>query len=357
MFIVSPKWIYLNNKRLEKDKSLVIDESIIVDILDTKSVEKNYSKLDKIEYSNHILIPTFTESFINMDDCFSQSDIDRKLEILLKNGVTRIQVVSEDYKNLVSYNTDNNLDMSYIVSFNGKTCNQNNIKDIINMLDFYKSDPTKKFSFNLINILNFENSLIEKLASISNEININIHIQGDVLSEIKDKNEIDNIIKFWDSINLLNNCYLHNIFYKNETWLSFLNKKSIKLMIDYNDINSQDKLNSFLSIIERNYTCILITDKSNFFNLYKIMSIIKTLNVEDFDTYCRKIINCVTTNTSNIFSKSNNSGCIKKGLVASFNIYDYSINSFTIKDNSHQLCNLDNQSLTHVWSAGKKVIF
>ena len=39
MFIVSPKWIYLNNTRLETDKSLLIDGPIITDILKNETIE------------------------------------------------------------------------------------------------------------------------------------------------------------------------------------------------------------------------------------------------------------------------------------------------------------------------------
>ena len=94
MFILSPKWIYLNNKKLEKDKSLLIDGSIIKDILDIKAVDKFRNKIKRIEYPNHVLMPTFVESYIDMDDCFNQSDIDRKINILLENGVTKIQAAS-----------------------------------------------------------------------------------------------------------------------------------------------------------------------------------------------------------------------------------------------------------------------
>ncbi len=357
MFIVSPKWIYHNNKKLEKDKSLIIDGSFIKDIVDTKSVEKHYNDIKKVEYPNHLLTPTFTESFLNMDDCLNQTDIDRKIRILLKNGVTRLQAISKNYKKFILYNFEDNLDMSYLISFNGKDSNQSGITDMISMLDFYKSDPTKNFSLNLINILDFENSIIEKLASISNEVNISIHIQGNTLSNLKHESKINDTIKFWDSINLLNNCYLHDFFCQNENWLSLMDKKAVKLMIDYDSIDSLDRINTFSSLIERKYKCILISNRNNFFKLYNILKFINTVDLKNYEKLDRKIIDCITINASNVFPKSEYSGCIKKGLLASFNIFDYSNNKFSVKDDSHNLCYLDNQSLSNVWSAGKQVIF
>ena len=357
MFIVSPKWMFLNNKKFETGKSLLIDGPIIKDILDTKSVKKYYSNVNSFEYPNHILMPTFTESYIDMDDCSNETDIDRKIKVLLKNGVTRLQAITKDYRKLLSHNFDNNIDIGYMISFDGKDCNQNKITDIITMLDFFKSDPTKKFSFNLTNILDFENDIIQKIASISNEISINLHIQGDTLRKIKDKSQIREFVKFWDKINLLDSCYLHSFFNQNENWLSCMNKKSVKLMINYNNIDSIEKINIFLSLIEKKYTCILITDRNNTFNLYDTLKFISRLNTGDINNYESKIIHSITTNTSDIFSRKNDTGCIKKDLIASFNIFDYSINNFSVQNDSHKLCNLDNQSLSNVWSAGKQVIF
>ncbi len=355
MFIVSPKWIYRDNKRLEKDKSLLIDGSFIKDIIDTEFIEKHHPKIEKIEYPSHILVPTFAESYIDMNDCSEQIDFDRKLRMLLKSGVTKIQIAAKDHNKLISYRTNNNMDIAYIITFDGKDCTQDKIKDVFNLLDFYKSDPTKIFNLNLVNILSFDVDIIEKIASISNEINISIHIQGNYLSHMVDKSKIKEIIDFWDSINLLNNCYLHNFFNENEYWLTQMDKKSVKLMINYNTLDSRDKLERLSSLIEKKYICILISNKNNMYNLYSTISFVNILNVSDLDILENKIIDCVTINTSYIFSRSNYSGCIKKGELASFNIFNYSLRNFSIKNDTHELCNLDNQSLSNVWSAGKQI--
>ena len=48
MLVVSPKWIYSNNSKLEKDKSILIDGPIILDILDNESIEKKYKEVSRI---------------------------------------------------------------------------------------------------------------------------------------------------------------------------------------------------------------------------------------------------------------------------------------------------------------------
>ncbi len=356
MFVVSSKWIFLNNKKLEKDKSLLIDGSVIKDIIDTKSVKKLYTNIIEINYPNHILMPSFAESYVDMNDCLNKADIDRKISKFLENGITKLQVVSKDYSQILKHDVDNNLDMSYIITFNGDNCNQIKIKEMINIIDFYKSDPTKRFSINLENVLQFENNIIEKLSSIAHEINTSIHIQGDDLSKTKDISKIKKIVSFWDSINLLDNCYLHGFFNKNEDWLSCVNKKNIKLMINYIDINSPESIKKLLSFMQNKYTCILISNKNGQYSFYELINLINSVNPQSFNSISSKIFDCVTLNTSDIFLKSNNSDCIKKGLYASFNVFDYTINKFIINDDTPNLGDLDNRSLCNVWSAGKQII-
>ena len=48
MFIVSPEWIYLDNKKLEFKKSLLIDGSIIIDILADSQIERRYENLPRL---------------------------------------------------------------------------------------------------------------------------------------------------------------------------------------------------------------------------------------------------------------------------------------------------------------------
>ena len=72
MFIVSPKWVYLHNKKIESNKSLLIDRSIIVDILVDREIDKTYEKVPRIYYRHHLMVPTFSESYIDINDCDSQ---------------------------------------------------------------------------------------------------------------------------------------------------------------------------------------------------------------------------------------------------------------------------------------------
>jgi len=52
MIIVSPKWIYLRNVKLEMHKSILIDGPIIIDILKNETIEKKYKGISRIEYPN-----------------------------------------------------------------------------------------------------------------------------------------------------------------------------------------------------------------------------------------------------------------------------------------------------------------
>ena len=69
MFIISPKWIYFGNRKIESGKSLLIDGSVISEILTDNNVVKKYNKIPRIHYKHHLMLPTFSESFINVNDC------------------------------------------------------------------------------------------------------------------------------------------------------------------------------------------------------------------------------------------------------------------------------------------------
>ena len=103
MFIVSPKWIYHSNKKIESNKSLLIDRSIIVDILVDSEINKSYQKIPRIYYQHHLMVPTFSESYIDINDCDSQLKYNSKISNLVQNGVTKIQVVASDYKKILKY--------------------------------------------------------------------------------------------------------------------------------------------------------------------------------------------------------------------------------------------------------------
>ncbi len=115
MFIVSPKWIYLNNNRLEIDKSILIDGPIIMDILKNESIKKKYKGISRIEYPNHVLMPTFTESYLNLNNCSNKIEIETKIKSLLKNGVTRLCIHSKNYRDIMGVDISH-LDIVHIMN-------------------------------------------------------------------------------------------------------------------------------------------------------------------------------------------------------------------------------------------------
>ena len=355
MLVISPKWIYMNNTKLEKDKSILIDGPIILDILDNESVEKKCKEISRIIYPNHILMPTFTESYLDLNDCLSEKEIEKKIKSLLNNGITRLCVYKKNYKDIMNINA-NLIDIAHIIELDGKTINQSDIKKMTDIFDFYKSDPSKQFSLSINNIIDFDKDIIIKLSSIINEIDINAHIKGNCLKNISDKKRIDDLIKFWSEINLIDNSYLHGVLNLSDYWLSSAKKKNVTAIISYSELISINNIIRFSSLLKHDYKCILITDTSNSYNLYEIIKLIEDINIEEKNNFDKNnILNCVTKNTSNLFYNFISTGVIKKGNKASFNIFDYTSNQLLKnKNKSPQLRNLDKQSLTHVWSAGEQ---
>ena len=67
MFIISPRWIYLHNKKLEKEKALLIDGSLIKEIIDKNAIKKKYKDFKVIEYDDHLLMPSLSLCFVKSD--------------------------------------------------------------------------------------------------------------------------------------------------------------------------------------------------------------------------------------------------------------------------------------------------
>ena len=68
------------------------------------------------------------------------------------------------------------------------------------------------------------------------------------------------------------------------------------------------------------------------------------------------LIDCVTSNTSGFFPQIESSNIIKKGGLASFNIFNLNLNNLLTKKRGNvSLRDIDNKSLTNVWSTGKRL--
>ena len=355
MLIVSPKWIYLNNTRLEVDKSILMDGPIIIEILNNETIEKKYKGISKIEYPNHVLMPTFAESYLNLNNCLNKIEVETKIKSLLKNGVTRLCIHGNNYKDIMSIDISQ-LDIVHIIELDGKTAQQADIKDMTDALDFYKSDLSKQFCISLNNIIDFDRDVIIKISSILNEIDINLHIKGNCLQNITDKNKINDLVTFWSEINLINNSYLHGALSLNDYWKTNIKKKNVTALISYMELLSIDNIMKFLHLLEKKTKCVLITETFNSYDLYQIVKIIEKLDINQRNIFDKnKIINCVTENASSLFSNFISAGSIKRGNKASFNLFDFTSNQLLKNKNCNpKLSILDKQSLTHVWSAGEQ---
>lgn len=356
MLIISPKWIYLNNKRLDGKKALLIDGSIIKEIIDKGDIKKKYKELKAIDYSDHILMPSLSEGCINVDDCRNIDDIELKLSKLLKNGVTKVNLSTVN-DSIMKYNFGSHLELGQMIEIDGNLVNQQTIKNITSLFDNFKSDPTKLLSIKLKNIRDFDNDIIKKISFITNEVNTNLHINLKGLRDITNKEEIKNYIMFWEEINLMNNCYFYNFPMHNEQWLRCAKENDITLMISYKEINNYDNMRGFLSLLEKKYKCVLITDESESYRLYQIINLLKFSIDDRVDlNIINKLIDSVTSNVSGLFNNYLSSGCIKKGNQASFNLFNYKATHFVEDDQIiPNLYNLDKESLTHVWSSGKQL--
>ena len=355
MFIVSPKWVYLYNKKIESNKSLLIDRSIIVDILVDREIDKTYEKVPRMYYQHHLMVPTFSESYIDINDCDSQLKYSRKISNLLQNGVTKVQVVANDYKKILKYVPSPNMNISYKITLDSSKCTYDDVKDMLKTIDFYKSDASKVFSVNLLNVINFENDLIVKISSICNELNLLIDIHLNEINNLSD-NEINKLFKFWEEINLLNYCVVHDFLISKKLIQNYIRKYKILMLVKYSELLDIENLKLLLSLNPSIYKYVLISDLENTYKLYDSFKVINLFSKNEIIFDDRKILNSVTSNASDFFVMTSLSGTIEKNNLASFNIFDINSKRLLWKDENYPtLVDLDNESLTAVWSSGECV--
>ena len=355
MFIVSPKWMYLSNKKIESNKSLLIDRSIIVDILVNKKIDKTYQKIPRIHYQNHLMVPTFSESFIDVNDCDSQLKYSKKISNLFQNGVTKVQVVANDYKKILKYVSLPNINISNKITLNSSKCTYHDIKDMLKTIDFYKSDTSRVFSINLLNIVNFEKDLMIKISSICNELNLSIDIHLNDINNLSD-NEINKLFKFWQEINLLNNCVVHDFLTSKKLIQSYVTKYKILMLVKYSELLDIENLKLLLSLKPDSNRYVLVSDLENSYKLYDLFKVVNFFSKNRITFDDKKILNSVTSNASDFFVETLSSSVIEKNSLASFNVFDINSKKLLWKDENYPtVADLDNGSLAAVWSSGECV--
>ena len=355
MFIVSPKWVYLSNKKIESKKSLLIEGSIIVDVLVDNKIDKTYRKIPRIHYQNHLMVPTFSESYIDINDCDSQQKYNRKISNLFQNGVTKVQVVANDYKKILKYDPVPNINISNKITLNSSECTYHDIRDMLKTIDFYKSDTSRVFSINLVNIINFEKDLIIKISSICNELNLSIDIHLNEINDLSD-NEINKLFKFWEEINLLNNCVVHDFLISKKLIQNYVNKYKVLMLVKYCELVDIENVKLLLSLKPNYDRFVLVSDLENTYKLYDLFKVVNLFSKNGVTFDDKKILNSITSHTSDFFAETSSSGIIEKNSLASFNIFDINSKRLLCKDENYPtLADLDNESLTAVWSSGECV--
>ena len=355
MFIISPKWIYFGNRKIESGKSLLIDGSVIAEILTDNDVLKKYNKIPRIPYKHHLMLPTFSESFINTNDCTNHELYSKKLTSLLKNGVTKVQIVSDNYKSLLNYDVPSNMNISYKIILDASNYEYDDMRSVLNTLDFYKSDHTKKFSIDIRNINNFKKDLLIKVASICNELSLSIDIHLGELAHLSNM-QINNFFSFWEEINLTNNYTVHDFLQSEKFIQNNIDRVNATLIIRYSDLFDINNLELFFSLMKKKYKCVLASDLDNTFRLYDLLAGINLFfeNNLAFDEY--NIIKSFTSYSSHFFHEDYSSTSISNGGLASFNLFDIQKKRLLLKNNFFpQLSDLDNTSLTNVWSSGEAI--
>ena len=169
-------------------------------------------------------------------------------------------------------------------------------------------------------------------------------------------NEINEIFKFWEEINLLNKCVVHDFLVSKKLIQNYISKYKILILVRYSELLDIENIKLLLSLKPNNNRYVLISDLENTYRLYDLFKVVNLFSKNEFAFDERKMLDSVTSNTSDFFAQASLSGIIKKDSLASFNIFDINSKRLLWKDENHPtLTDLDNESLTAVWSSGECV--
>ena len=155
---------------------------------------------------------------------------------------------------------------------------------------------------------------------------------------------------------LTNNYAVHDFLQSAKLIQKNVDKVNTTLIIRYSDLFDVNNLLLFFSLMKKKYKCVLASDLDNTFKLYDLLKGISLFfeNNLIFDEY--NIIKSFTSYSSHFFQEASLSNSISNGSLASFNIYDIQKKRLLLKNNFYpQLSDLDNTSLTNVWSSGEAI--
>ena len=128
------------------------------------------------------------------------------------------------------------------------------------------------------------------------------------------------------------------------------------MCVKYSELLNIENVKLLLSLKPNSNKYVLVSDLENKYKLYDLFKVVNLFSKNGITFDDKKILNSVTSNTSVFFAEASSSSVIEKDSLASFNIFDISSKRFLWKNESYPtLADLDNESLTAVWSSGECV--
>ena len=125
------------------------------------------------------------------------------------------------------------------------------------------------------------------------------------------------------------------------------------MLVKYSELLDIENLKLLLSLNPSIYKYVLISDLENTYKLYDLFKVVNLFSKNEITFDDKKILNSVTSNTSDFFAETSSSSVIEKDSLASFNVFDISSKRLLWKDENYPtIADLDNESLTAVWSSG-----
>ena len=128
------------------------------------------------------------------------------------------------------------------------------------------------------------------------------------------------------------------------------------MLVKYCELVDIENVKLLLSLKPNYDRFVLVSDLENTYKLYDLFKVVNLFSKNGITFDDKKILNSITSHTSDFFAETSSSGIIEKNSLASFNIFDINSKRLLWRDENYPtLADLDNESLTAVWSSGECV--
>ena len=102
--------------------------------------------------------------------------------------------------------------------------------------------------------------------------------------------EINKLFKFWEEINLLNNCVVHDFLTSNKLIQNYVIKYKILILVKYSELSDIENIKLLLSLKPNSNRYVLVSDLENSYKLYDLFKVVNFFSKNRISAYIDVVV-------------------------------------------------------------------